>query len=120
MMDFQTWFGSNPYLCYGIQLIPLTVSSVYRDNPVWVKDMIIPYNNSCMADAAYEGCVMDGWSIPLISSYAAIGQTPLAWEMAMQLNASVFVSSGGNGHSLTNLLWYIATRESIKTTEDIV
>ena len=114
MIDFQTWFGNSPFLCYGIQLIPLTPSAVYRDDPTWVREMVVPYNESCMTSpGGPSGCVEDGWSIPLISSYAAIGEISTAWEMALTLNSSVFLSSGGNGHSLTNLLWYISVRESM-------
>lgn len=44
---------------------------------------------------------------------AVVGHRDVALEKAKGLPPSVFESSGGNGHSLTNTLWYIATRPQV-------
>eukprot|EP00978_Attheya_sp_CCMP212_P020132 scaffold57235_cov58-Attheya_sp.AAC.6 len=44
---------------------------------------------------------------------ATVGHPKWAMETAESLPLSVFESAGGNGHSLTNTLWYIATRPAV-------
>lgn len=44
---------------------------------------------------------------------AAVGHRDLAAQKADALPSVVFESAGGNGHSLTNTLWYIATRPDV-------
>jgi hypothetical protein len=41
---------------------------------------------------------------------ATIGLWEGAREGTLKLNDSVFEAAGGNGHSRSNTLWYIATR----------
>jgi hypothetical protein len=41
---------------------------------------------------------------------ATIGQWREAWQNTLQLGPDIFESAGANGHSMTNTLWYIATR----------
>ena len=41
---------------------------------------------------------------------ATIGKWEEAKRGLLSLNASVFLNAGGNGHSLSNSLWYVATR----------
>jgi hypothetical protein len=54
--------------------------------------------------------VSEGWSILVYTSLATIGNWKEAWEGIKSLDSSVFDSAGANGHSITNTLWYIATR----------
>jgi len=44
---------------------------------------------------------------------ATIGKWGEAWEGITKLDPNVFEGAGGNGHSLTNTLWYIATRPDV-------
>jgi endo-1,3(4)-beta-glucanase len=39
MVQFGTWFGSAPFLPYGIQLLPLRPISEQRDDLRWVNEM---------------------------------------------------------------------------------
>ena len=41
---------------------------------------------------------------------ATIGKWDDAWKGLLALNETVFLNAGGNGHSLSNSLWYVATR----------
>jgi endoglucanase Acf2 len=106
----QTWFGNSPYLCYGIQLMPLTVASEQRDSPEWVKEMLPFLNDSC---AANPSCETDGWSIMVLTSQATIGEWRAAWKGLNALSPDVYDAAGGNGHSRSNTLWYIATRPDV-------
>jgi len=103
----QTWFGNEPWKSYGIQLMPLTVASEQRDSPSWVKEMLPLFSESCAGNSNCEG---DGWSVLVMSSMATIGLWEGAREGTLKLNDSVFEAAGGNGHSRSNTLWYIATR----------
>jgi len=103
----QTWFGSEPYKSYGIQLMPLTPASELRDTPQWVEEMLPLFKESCDAN---PGCKNEGWSILVYANMAEIGQWKEAWALLDELPPSVYDSAGGNGHSRSNSLWYIATR----------
>ena len=46
----QTWFGSEPWKSYGIQLMPLTVAAEQRDSPGWVREMLPIFNESCASN----------------------------------------------------------------------
>jgi hypothetical protein len=46
---------------------------------------------------------------------ATTGKWKEAWDGVSNLDPAVFESAGGNGHSLTNTLWYIATRPPSQT-----
>ena len=110
----QTWFGNEPWKSYGIQLMPLTPVAEQRDSPSWIREMLPQFKESCYSDPE---CTSQGWSIVILSSMAVIGQWKNARDEALKLNPDVFFSAGGNGHSLSNTLWYIATRP-IPTAED--
>lgn len=107
MAQEQTWFGNEPYKSYGIQLLPTTVASEQRDNVNWIKAMLPLYNSSCSEDPK---CEEDGWSVLTYLCAAEVGQWNYAWSGLNNLPLSVFEAAGGNGHSLTNSLWYVATR----------
>lgn len=107
LVQLQTWFGSEEWKAYGIQLIPITVASEMRDDPHWIVEMLPYLEKSCFNDPI---CVKEGWSIVVYTSMATAGQWKEAWKKTLELPPIAFESAGGNGHSLTNTLWYIATR----------
>ncbi|RYG65847.1 hypothetical protein EON64_11085 [archaeon] len=90
-----------------LQLLPITPAAGLRDNPNWVSEMLPIYTESCMNDTT---CPEQGWSVVIYTCMATIGQWREAWKLTKQLDADVFEAAGGNGHSMTNTLWYIATR----------
>jgi len=107
MAQFQTWFGAKPYLAIGIQLLPLTPISESRDDFEWAAQMYNTFALSCDND---NSCAAAGWSILQLAILATVGHQHLASEGVQVLPAEVFEGPGGDGHSLTNSLWYIATR----------
>ena len=111
MTEFQTWFGAAQYLPYGIQLLPITSISQQRDTPDWARQMYAPFANSCNADPS---CKSNGWSILEMAILAEVGHPHNASTRAVNLPAEVFTTAGGNGHSLTNTLWYISTRPKVE------
>ena len=110
MAQCQTWFGSAPYLAYGIQLLPLTPVSEHRDTVPWAKGMYHIFAGSCSSD---PNCEVNGWSILQLAMLARVGHQELAAELSQKLSSDVFESAGGDGHSLSNSLWYFATRETV-------
>jgi len=112
MAQFQTWFGNAPYLAYGIQLLPLTPISEYRDDSKWLAEMYKPFADSCESD---RSCEEGGWSILQLGILAAVGHPDLATERCQALSEDRFTSAGGNGHSRSNTLWFISTRPTIET-----
>lgn len=111
MVQFQTWFGSASYLAIGIQLLPLTSISEERDNQAWVRELYPEFAESC---GSVDDCIVNGWSILQLATLATVGHIDLAIERAQQLPASAFESAGGNGHSLSNTIWYFATRPDVE------
>lgn len=107
MAQYQTWFGGKPYLAVGIQLLPITPIAEQRDGVEWLTEMYPSFARTC---AANKECEENGWSVLQLASLATIGYMEEAAKNAESLSPSVFASAGGNGHSLTNTLWYIATR----------
>lgn len=105
---FGTWFGTSPFLIYGIQLLPFTAIAEERDDMDWITEMFDSYAQSCDG-----GCVADGWSVQILGILATLGQPEMAAEYAKDLTETVFQSPGGNGHSMSNTLWYIATRAKV-------
>jgi len=111
MAQFQTWFGAAPYLATGIQLLPLTPIAGRRDEIDWAKEMYPSLEESCNAD---EICEEQGWSVLQLGALSTVGHAKLALQRAKLLPTDVFETAGGNGHSMTNTLWYIATREPVE------
>lgn len=111
MAQCQTWFGNAPYLAYGIQLLPLTPISEFRDAITWTKYIYPVLAATCEADI---GCTTGGWSILQFAMLATVGYPELAFNKTLRLDPEVFKSAGGNGHSLTNSLWYISTRKVVE------
>ena len=111
MVQAQTWFGSAPFLYYGIQLMPLTSICERRDDIDWLRQVYFPFSESCESDT---NCRDQGWSILQFAVLAAVGHRELAAKRAIALPKDVFDSAGGNGHSLSNTLWYISTRPDVE------
>lgn len=105
----QTWFGAEEWKSYGIQLLPFTPAAAERDQQAWVKEMLPPFQASCDADAT---CKEQGWSILVYMSMATIGNWEAARKGVLSLSDDVYEGAGGNGHSKSNALWWIATRPS--------
>jgi endo-1,3(4)-beta-glucanase len=110
LVQEQTWFGNEEWKSYGIQLMPLTPLAELRDDPAWVKEMLPKFNATCTNDPV---CIEQGWSILIYACMATIGNWKEAWDGMQSLDMDVFDSAGGNGHSMTNTLWYIATRPDV-------
>lgn len=110
MAQFGTWFGAQPYLPIGIQLLPLTPISEERDDLPWMNSIYEPFKKGCQADPQ---CPNSGWAVLEVAALATIGYGPKAAEELKQLPDDVFEDAGGNGHSRTNTLWFIATRKTI-------
>jgi hypothetical protein len=90
--------------------LPLTPISEFRDSVTWSKQLYGDYASSCEADAL---CESNGWSVLQLAMLATVGHPQDALNRALALNLTVFQSAGGNGHSLTNTIWYMATRPKV-------
>lgn len=115
MFQFQTWFGTSPNYVYGIQLLPLTPISEDRDDLAWIRRVYPALQTSCS-----EECVSSGWSIELLAVVATGGHAHEAFSEALKLPESVFDTPGGNGHSLSNTLWFLTTRRLIENPVSLV
>eukprot|EP00934_Nitzschia_sp_Nitz4_P007844 Nitzschia sp. Nitz4//scaffold27_size158506//61224//64947//NITZ4_002597-RA/size158506-processed-gene-0.15-mRNA-1//1//CDS//3329545479//7834//frame0 len=111
MAQFGTWFGIAPYLPYGIQLLPLTPISEYRDELDWVNEMYYPFSQHC---AEQHQCSESGWAILQLATLATVGYPDEAVSRMKELPDEGYENAGGNGHSKSNTLWYIATRPKIE------
>jgi len=111
MAQFGTWFGSAAYLPIGIQLLPITPISEERDGINWMNSIYEPFTKSC---ANNFDCTESGWSILQLSILATVGYPSEAAQKMKELPDQAFLNAGGNGHSRSNTLWYIATRPEIE------
>ena len=111
MAQFGTWFGAQPYLPIGIQLLPLTPISEERDDMQWMNSIYQPLSQYCYSDA---GCYASGWVIIQLSSLATVGYAAEAVEKIVKLDDGVFLDAGGDGHSRSNTIWYAATRPTVE------
>jgi len=112
MASFQTWFGPQDVLSYGIQLIPLTSVAERRDDPEWANILYPFYAESCKkANEGSNGlCEDNGWSILQAGLLAETGEIEEALELASDVPDDVYLTDGGCGNSLSNTLWFISTR----------
>jgi hypothetical protein len=111
MVQFGTWFGASPYLPYGIQLLPLTAISEERDDLSWVNEMYYPFSKSC---AENFDCTESGWVALQLAILATVGYADEAAKRVSELPDGSFTNAGGNGHSKSNTIWYIATRPLVE------
>jgi endo-1,3(4)-beta-glucanase len=109
MAQLQTWFGAAQHLAIGIQLLPLTPVSELRDALDWSYQMYPDFSKAC----AYEDCDSQGWGILENAILATVGHPLKAIEYVEALPSKTFDSAGGNGHSLTNSIWYYSTRPQV-------
>ena len=68
------------------------------------------FERVCSADPV---CTREGWSVTVLTLHATLGNIQKAWSGVNDLPEDVFSSAGGNGHSRSNTLWYIATRPAL-------
>lgn len=106
--SFQTWFAPYPLVSYGIQLLPLTPIAEERDNPDWARLLYPVYQQSCK-DAPDDFCVENGWSI-VQTGLCATASGKDCLEQALSIPPAVYETDGGMGNSLSNTIWFIATR----------
>lgn len=111
MTQFGTWFGTSPYLPYGIQLLPLTPISELRDELDWVNEMYYPFSKACSED---HQCSESGWAVLQLATLATVGYAHEAAARMKELPDEGYSNAGGNGHSKSNTLWYIATRPVVE------
>lgn len=111
MAQFQTWFGAAPHLAVGIQLLPLTPVSERRDSLDWLQQLYPSFAQSCLQAT---DCEAQGWSVLQYAVLASIGYPQKAIELVEKLSPDAFESAGGNGHSLTNSIWYYASRREVQ------
>ena len=106
-------FANEDVVSYGIQLIPFTAVAEQRDDPQWSKLLYPAFAESCKtANKANDGfCEDNGWSIVQAGLLAETGEIDDALELAQEVPSKVYLSDGACGHSLTNTLWFIATRK---------
>lgn len=116
MASFQTWFAPEDFVSYGIQLLPFTPVSERRDDPEWASILYPAYKKSCFNEEDF--CVDNGWTVVLSGLRATIGERKEALEDALSIPEDVFSSDGACGHSLSNTLWYIATRPNIVKSKE--
>ncbi|WP_050433517.1 glycosyl hydrolase [Chondromyces crocatus] len=95
-VDAVTFFGANPELVYGIQMIPFTPVSEALLNPAWIQDAWPQ-----MASAATSAS--QGWRGFMYMAHGVIDKNA-AWSEASTL------SSYDDGNSRTNTLYWLATR----------
>jgi endo-1,3(4)-beta-glucanase len=96
MATFDTFFGTEPWKVYGIQVIPWTPVSEALVSPTWVTDAW-PLMHASITSGS------PGFVDLLTMAHATIDPTA-AWT---ELQA---VTSFDDGNSRTNALWWAATR----------
>ena len=101
-------FSRHDVVSYGIQLMPFTPVGERRDDLEWAKLLYPMYKDSC--EEAGDFCIDNGWSIVQAGLCATAGHREEALKQAAAVPAKVFKTDGGMGNSLSNTIWYIATR----------
>jgi len=108
LAQLQTWFGNEEWKSYGIQLMPITPATELRDgDSTWLNEMLPEFAKSCLSD---ENCWNSGWSVLIYTCLAGTGKWREAWKGLERIDPTFYEDAGGNGQSLSNALWYIATR----------
>lgn len=114
LAQLQTWFGNEEWKSYGIQLMPITPASELRDTGSWMAEMLPRMTASCTKD---KDCLQSGWAVLIYTCLGVTGHWKEAWRGLNGMNATFFEDAGGNGHSLSNSLWYVATRPFVTVDE---
>lgn len=112
LAQYQTFFGGEGYLMHGIQQIPYSPLSEALLPKEWVEYAFPIFEESC---SAFAQCAQEGW-LTFVTMQEAILDPERSWEFASSGNfpPNSFDNNnpGGNGNSLTNTLYWIATREN--------
>lgn len=107
----QTWFGGSGWAVEGIQMLP--VVPVLEDflKKEWVQNHFLEYKVSCDSDPS---CSKLGWSW-LVCIQQAVLSVKDAFECLHRLDDSAFSlrSPAASGNSLTNSLYWFATRSDL-------
>lgn len=108
---YQTWFGTNPYLVGGIQLLPFTPVMEHYLKMDWTSEHFATFKEECDQDA---NCGPDGWSWTVCLEQAVL-HPDKARECLARLPQDAFSvnNSAACGNSLTNSLHWIATRPEL-------
>ena len=96
LATFDTFFGTEPYKVYGIQMLPFTPASEDLISPTWVGDAW-PKMQAALSGAP------PGWQGFLHMAHATTARET-AWTDASAL------SGWDDGNSQTNTLWWVASR----------
>ncbi len=112
LVQYQTFFGGQGYLMHGIQQIPYSPVSEALLPKEWVEYAFPIFEASC---SAFAQCAQDGW-LAFVKMQEAILDPESAWDFSSGGNFPISSFSnnnpGGNGNSLTNTLYWIATRRN--------
>ncbi|KAG5178337.1 hypothetical protein JKP88DRAFT_188690 [Tribonema minus] len=113
LAQMQTWFGSEAWKVFGIQMLPITGVSERLLEKEWVKQMLPDFKESCWDPInPISMCVEQGWSMLVNVAQAITGEWRLARDGILDLPDSAFEGAGGNGHSRSNMLWFISTQRT--------
>uniref|UniRef100_A0A7S4G0Z3 glucan endo-1,3-beta-D-glucosidase n=1 Tax=Eutreptiella gymnastica TaxID=73025 RepID=A0A7S4G0Z3_9EUGL len=112
LVEHHSFFGKQPFFVYGIQLIPITPVVHIAIDLHWLRKGFPTWQKSCSQDRSL--CEESGFVSFMIAAQALLNKEA-AWKAALELDQSVFAAScaGGNGNSLTNLLHFVASSQSI-------
>ena len=116
LAQIQTFFGSQPFLSYGIQMLPLVGgSSDGLLTTKWMKEAYPKMKSSCDADEAF--CTSEGWKIIVecVSVMAEMQQMNESKNIRRErsiaalenMDPANFESAGGGGQSLSNSIWFV-------------
>jgi len=106
LIQYQTWFGQLEWEVQGIQTLPVTFASEDILTPKWASKAAELFESTCGGS-----CDTDGW-ITFLCMLQAVNDKSKGWDCAQKLDSGVFdgEAAGGNGNSLSNTLYWIATR----------
>lgn len=109
-VHFSTWFGKDPYLIHGIQMLPFSPASAALLPVEWLKQELPVYENSCRE----SDCAGSGWQALLVMAKAMV-DPETAWVEGMSLSDSVYEGAAGDGMSRASLLHWIAIQQHLRT-----
>lgn len=76
-----------------------------------MNEMYYPFTESC---SDHFECTESGWMILQLAVLATVGHIDEAAKRVAELPDESFNNAGGNGHSRSNTIWYIATRPRVE------
>lgn len=108
MVNYQTFFGMTTYFVEGIHLLPMTPVMESYLKADWMSKQFAPYKAACDADPQ---CAKAGFSWQVCLEQALIDTGgAVACLRALPRDAFSPDNTGSCGNSLTNSLYWIATR----------